>query len=782
MVSKIAQYDILGELGRGGMGVVYDAMDPRLDRHVAIKVIELPNDPNMTHANRDELVERFKREAKASAKLNHPNIVAIYDFGEYEGRYYMVMEFLQGRNLQELLKIHSPLSLQVALKALIQTCEALDFAHHQGIIHRDIKPANIVILDNGTTKLADFGIARLEASNSDLTKAGSILGSLLYISPEQLMNAKEVDKRTDIYSLGVTAYEILTGRLPYNGSNIGEIVMKIMQSEPPLPSELNREIPSDLDGMIFKAIAKTPELRYDTAKDFANDLSKILYQLTGSSSGSELLHFDLSNTQVSGASVEHNFSNAPTQYGTSTTNNSKSTLSTGTLNMDGSSLTRSKEYNLLQGVDDPTPYAAIRRVLRDWNVENLSTNTMLEAIYKYEGKSQGLIINNSVILLIYKGLIVGAVSKNSELTGLDAYRMMAAWQKFEMTRCIPLEKDEPWLVLMAILTGAYTLQEEHPMSSQNEISKLVEQHKSRNFSGMLYIQQRQQIRWLGLLDGIQVFAITMPYPAGTHDSEFVDIKIYAPRMNLVGPSLRKLLVEAQLQVNSRSVNRPSLSHYAGAREKHLSAELMEEALRNTELIPVLAKDPVYEIGNRKIKYSDILRETNHYKVVDWLMYEYMYAMSRSQAFMRIKSRFHWLWSIKSMKFLQPVKMGSFSATFDILAYNSQDQIAALMRIESQVNNETLENLIADIRHIKNERPQDDIQAGVLVALHPLSEATLQRFDQLTSKPGNLPFLNFGEAAKGYVKMGWNKGFYLYLAETSETGLRLMAPHLPVEHG
>jgi serine/threonine protein kinase len=241
-MSKIGQYDIIGELGRGGMGVVYDAIDPRLDRHVAIKVIELPKDPSMTEQTKEELIERFRREAKASAKLNHPNIVSIFDFGEQDGRYYMVMEFLQGRNLSQLLQIQSPMSVGVALKSLVQTCHALDFAHHQGIIHRDIKPANIVILDNGTTKLADFGIARLESSNSALTQAGSILGSLLYISPEQLMNPKDVDKRADIYSLGVTAYEILTGQLPYNGSNVGEIVVKIMQSEPPRPSQLNPQI------------------------------------------------------------------------------------------------------------------------------------------------------------------------------------------------------------------------------------------------------------------------------------------------------------------------------------------------------------------------------------------------------------------------------------------------------------------------------------------------------------------------------------------------------------
>lgn len=784
MTHKIAQYDILGELGRGGMGVVYDALDPRLDRHVAIKVIELPNDPNMTQETRLELVERFKREAKASAKLNHPNIVSIFDFGDYEGRYYMVMEFLQGRNLSELLQIHSPLSIPVALKAMIQTCDALDFAHHQGIIHRDIKPANIVILDNGTTKLADFGIARLEASNSELTKAGSILGSLLYISPEQLMNPKDVDKRADIYSLGVTAYEILTGRLPYNGSNIGEIVMKIMQSEPPLLSELNRDIPEGLDAIIFKAMAKTADLRYDTAKDLAKDLQQVLNAFNSSSGQPQQNVIDLSQTSVTGASVSTNHREMPTQYGdnqqTSSHSNTVNTGSPLTLAGTQSGSSRGKNYNLLQGVDDATPYAVIHRVLRDWNVENMSTNTMLEAIYKYEGKSQGLIINNSVILLIYKGLIVGAVSKNSELTGTEAYRMMAAWQKFEMTQCIPLEKDEPWLVLLAILTGAHTLLEEHPMSSAGEVGKVIETHKSRNYSGMIKVQERQQIRWSALLDGEQVFSVTMPYPAGSHDDQFADVKIYAPRMNLIGPSLRKLLVESQLQVVTKSTNRPNLSQYAGSKAKGLTSELLEEALRNTDLRPVMSQDPTYTIGNREIKYSDILKETNHYRIVNWLMYELMYSISRSPDFLRLKKRFEWVWQIKSLKFIQPVKMGSFSATFDVLAYNSQEQLIGLFRIDNQVEAESVKNLLSDLKRIQEERPQDNLCAGFLVSLTSPQSDALTLFNQLTSKPGNLAFLNFSEKAKGFVKTGWNKGFYVGIVSTEEMGMVLQAPELLLE--
>lgn len=782
-MEKIAHYEILGELGRGGMGVVLDAVDPRLDRHVAIKVIELPQDPSMNQQTKNELIERFKREAKASAKLNHPNIVSIFDFGEYESRYFMVMEFLQGRNLAQLLKIHSPLSLPVALKSIIQVCDALDFAHRQGIIHRDIKPANIVILDNGTTKLTDFGIARLESSQSDLTKAGSILGSLLYISPEQLMNPKDVDKRADIYSLGVTTYEIVTGQLPYNGANIGEIVMKIMQSEPIRPSELNPQIPPQLDGIIFKAMAKTPDLRYDTAKDFAADLQEILQHIGGTSSPEAATKtFDLSVTQQGIEQVVKHDDNTPTQYASNTALGTQARVSTGSLNLStlgGSySAVRAREFNLVEGIDDPTPFSAALRVLRSWHVENLQTNTMLEAIYKYEGKSQGLIINNAVILLIYKGLIVGAMVNKPELTGPAAYQHMASWQKFEMTQCMPPEKEEPWLVLLAIMVGAHSLLEHNPMCSKGDVNRTIELQKSKHFSGMIKLIEKRTLKWLGFLDGQQVFSIQMPYPAGSYESEFFDLSVYAPRFNLIGPSLRKLLAEAQLQVVSKSVNRPTLNQYIGTREKQLTPEMMEEALRNTDLTSILPHDMTFEIGNRSIKYSDILKETNHFKLVDWLLYEYMYALSRSRAFAQLKKRFTWIWQFKSLKFLQPVKMGSFSATFDILAYNSQDQLIALFRFENEANEESVSNMLEDVKRIKIERTQDHIQAAMLVSYQPITEAVKNHFHRLTGKPG---FWGMGESERGFVKTGWNKGFYLFMTQLDESGHpHLMAPALPVD--
>lgn len=770
-VQQISHYQIVRELGRGGMGVVYEAIDTRLDRHVAVKVIEIPNDPSLSEKSKAELIERFKREAKASAKLNHPNIVSIFDFGEQEGRYYMVMEILRGRNLSQLLQISSPLSVQVSLKALIQVCRALDFAHQQGIIHRDIKPANIVILDNGVAKLADFGIARLEATNSNLTQAGSILGSLLYISPEQLMNPQSVDKRTDIYSLGVTAYEILTGQLPYNGSNIGEIVMKIMQSEPLLPSMLNPQLPQELDRVVFKSMGKTPASRYSTAEEMANALNQVLMKITGGAG-------DLSSMGRDYPASSSSQADPNTEKVITASGHSSHKISTvfGTEHLNTTALS-SDEFTLVEGIDDSTLYAAVYRVIQNWNLENLTTNTLLEAIYKNEGKSHALVINNNVILLLYKGLLLGAVVRQPELLGAQAYQHMASWQKFDMKQCVPLEKDEPLMVLLAVMLGSSRLVEKHPISSKDDMLNVIEAQKRAGFTGVIKVVEKKKLKWYCFMDGLRSFSITMPYPAGVADNEFYNVEVLAPRFSLVGPSLRKILGETQLQVISKSVNRPTLSQFTGSKEKSLTPEILEEALRNTDLTTIMHADHTFHVGKRPLKYSEIFRETNHYKLIEWLTYEFMYGMSRTGKFNSLKKRFNWVWQIKSMKFLQPLKVSGASMTFDLLGYSNQEQINLLARFEPTVTGTQITQFVEDIKKIKLDKEVEEIRAGVLVSLSPIPPPAITYFNAITTKPLDMSLLDFSNTAKGYVRINWKKGFLLFLVTLQDDAFTLTAPIL-----
>src|SRR5947209_13887743 len=260
------RYVIKRKLGSGGMADVYLAEDQELGRRVALKLL------NERHANDDQFVERFRREAQSAAGLQHPNIVSIVDRGYAEGTYYIAMEYLDGRTLKELLVRNGPTPIPIAIDYARQILGALAFAHRNGIVHRDIKPHNIVVGPDGRLKVTDFGIARSGASQ--MTEAGSIVGTAQYLSPEQARGAP-VDPRSDLYSLGVVVYEMLTGKVPFTGDTPVEIAMKHLSQVPKPPSEIRPEVPHDLDAVVMRALAKDPEQRYGSAEEMDADLARV---------------------------------------------------------------------------------------------------------------------------------------------------------------------------------------------------------------------------------------------------------------------------------------------------------------------------------------------------------------------------------------------------------------------------------------------------------------------------------------------------------------------------
>jgi eukaryotic-like serine/threonine-protein kinase len=260
------RYRIIRKLGSGGMANVYLAEDQELGRRIAIKIL------NDRHANDDQFVERFRREAKNAAGLSHPNIVSIYDRGEAEGTYYIAMEFLDGRSLKELIIARGPAPVNVAVDYARQILDALRFAHRNGIVHRDIKPHNVIVDAEGRVKVTDFGIAR--AGASQMTEVGSIIGTAQYLSPEQAKGAP-VDQTSDLYSVGIVLYELLTGKVPFTGESPVEIAMKHISAIPERPSTLRDDVPPDLDKVVLRALAKTPGDRYPSAEEMDADLARI---------------------------------------------------------------------------------------------------------------------------------------------------------------------------------------------------------------------------------------------------------------------------------------------------------------------------------------------------------------------------------------------------------------------------------------------------------------------------------------------------------------------------
>ncbi|HTN93391.1 MAG TPA: serine/threonine-protein kinase [Gallionella sp.] len=266
MISQLGRYEILGELGQGAMGVVYKARDPLIDRVVAIKTINL----GLAMDEKEEYEGRFYQEAKAAGRLNHPNIVTIYDVGKSGDVAYIAMEFLEGRELRDVLKEGTLLPVEQVLNIVAQVGLGLAYAHEHDIIHRDVKPSNIMVIRDGHVKITDFGIARM-GSSSVRTQTGMVLGSPKYMSPEQVMG-KAIDRRSDIFSLGVMLYEMLTGQAPFDGENVNAIMYQTLNAITPPPSTINPRVPEMVNFIVAKALAKKVEDRYQSAKDLADDL------------------------------------------------------------------------------------------------------------------------------------------------------------------------------------------------------------------------------------------------------------------------------------------------------------------------------------------------------------------------------------------------------------------------------------------------------------------------------------------------------------------------------
>jgi serine/threonine-protein kinase len=266
MIKQLGRYETICEIGQGAMGLVYKAMDPLIDRVVAIKTINL----KLALEEKEEYEGRFYQEAKAAGRLAHPNIVTIFDVGKSGDVAYIAMEFLQGRELRDILNDGKLLPVNQVLDIVAQVAQGLSYAHEHQIVHRDIKPANIMIVRDGLVKITDFGIARMPFSSIQ-TQIGMVLGSPKYMSPEQVRGLT-VDSRSDIFSLGVMLYEMLTGKCPFDGDDVNAIMYQTLKATPVPPCTVNPALPEVINFIVAKALAKNLEDRYQNARDFALDL------------------------------------------------------------------------------------------------------------------------------------------------------------------------------------------------------------------------------------------------------------------------------------------------------------------------------------------------------------------------------------------------------------------------------------------------------------------------------------------------------------------------------
>jgi serine/threonine-protein kinase len=260
------RYQILEKIGGGGMAIVYKAKDTLLNRNVAIKVLKSSLTENI------DFIKRFNNEAKSIASLSHVNVIPVYDIGEEKGTYYIVMEYVDGLTLDKFIHEKGKLDVDESINFALQICSAMKHAHYNGVIHRDIKPENVLLADNNVAKVVDFGISKTSTTTT-MTQSGIVMGSVQYISPEQA-KGESSDQRSDIYSFGITFYEMLTGILPFNADNAYAIALKHIQDEAIPPKEINKNIPDEINNIIMKSIEKNPVFRYQNTSEIIIDLKE----------------------------------------------------------------------------------------------------------------------------------------------------------------------------------------------------------------------------------------------------------------------------------------------------------------------------------------------------------------------------------------------------------------------------------------------------------------------------------------------------------------------------
>jgi serine/threonine protein kinase len=273
----LGRYEVIKELGKGAMGTVFLGRDPKINRQVAIKTLRF-DDPDLNDEDKTALRERFFREAESAGRLNHPHIVNIYDAGEDQDIHYIAMELLDGADLKPWCTKASVHPMREVVGIVADVADALEYAHSNKVVHRDIKPANLMILKNGAIKVTDFGIARI--TDQSKTATGTVLGTPSYMSPEQLAG-KRVDGRSDIFSLGVCLYELLTGEKPFTGDSVATLVTSIVNSPHRPLRQLDANIPESVAHVVDRALQKDPEKRYQRAKEMADDLRKSLTEMAG---------------------------------------------------------------------------------------------------------------------------------------------------------------------------------------------------------------------------------------------------------------------------------------------------------------------------------------------------------------------------------------------------------------------------------------------------------------------------------------------------------------------
>lgn len=730
----VNNFDIDKKIGSGGMGNVYLATDKRLDRKVAIKLLKLPCKGKEEN---DEFITRFKREAKAIAKLHHQNIVSIFDIGDENNQYYMIMEYIEGKNLEQLLKLGMILDTKSAALIAFQICNALEYAHHSEIIHRDIKPANIILTGTNSVKLTDFGIARINDAldeNNKFITGSNLLGSIAYTSPEQLANASSVDNRADIYSLGITIYEALTGKLPFEAESIALFITKVMTEKPKSLHEINANIPKDFSDVINKMIEKDLNKRFLNVTEVKNELSKFIEKDT-------LLEIS--------SFVETVSTKQEKELKDTTIINRKfltSTLNSSLIITNEKFISYLKASNYiwvslitssLKTIDTKLTYQELRKKLTEPDIDGSFFSGFV-------------IINEDCFLFLYEGYIIGALNSKKSLVGEKALESLPVFDtKIKLRPTSDKDKQLPIFISNILNLSGEKLHENLDSSLINIIPLIDELTKGkekltgyiicRKASGIDNKNEFSEMSCIfGFLKGEQIFSFSVGdtiVPSIVTESienilsnDCFLVSIHKLKFDLPENNFKSILESSKAEVSYIDPNEVNLESLGTFKEKDIPNFIVSAFNENFYLNYKSSIKTKIKFVDEEVDLIPKIHNTDLHCFSKWLCSSLYFKLNNSNNHNILKSTYSMIPNIKYFSFYQNVKdSNNKNVNFSIIAYDKNDNPIVLVRFGDDFNIE-FEKFLTDCNSFKTRLYRDNNKDTITTILYVSKNVSKSLFE------------------------------------------------------
>ena len=765
------KYSIIKKIGAGGMGEIYLARDNALNRDVAIKKLIIDSEKHINDQELGEIKHRFRQEAQAAARLNHPNIITIYHVGKSKTGDYIAMELLSGRSLEEWLKIGRKFTISETVKIGLQICEALHYAHNKGVVHRDIKPDNIFLIDDLKVKISDFGVAHIETDVLMKTRAGQFLGTPMYGSPEQWQDTTSVDGRADIYSLGVVLYRLLTGVHPFPASNINDLIYAIIHNSPASIRELSPNASVELEYSVMKAIRKNPDKRPQTGREFAELLK------TTAESGKDL-------------------KNGMNRFGRKTTETAVDST------MDPALSALAEEHTILLNGLDFKNLNWINAILESWVVKEIGKGKIDQILDRILGVpiytdpfSGVLLIDNNLMLLIWKGIILQALNLKTGKVGEKVFLTFSGPER-HFKIYMPDNKsiaDVP-LVLSTIL-GKHIIVHNDVDSTIIDFSGLIQKLIKEKFTGIVRFRYSPGVLYFGFYSGSRLFILQSKHLnmdlsntivtnlTRAVQSNLFKVDVLETRLVPLRGSIRRLFSDATFSITHHPDKGILHSDMIDKKQKDYHPNSRQMLSRGIELNIASGKFMDIQLGGHLIPAEEFICQDFPYRFTNWFLFELFVHLLSSGNRDTMKYICTWIPEIDTVKLYTTLKSEDGQEQyFDIVTMDKTGKILHLIYLGAAGEKPQIKKFLDIVTFVKKQYIKSGGIGGVFyVSPEKFSNEALSYFHEMTAekkKQFGLGYIDPFTGFKGFIRVGKNRGFHFNLVtELSRNDFKLIAPVL-----